>query len=142
MHSRSASSIFTTCHMTTLRGVGCRLLVPLSLQDCKERTMSMTRSTWLAVLAIFAAGTGRRAFLAPGRAAVGHFVIIRRRGARRLFRRRDCECDPGVPAIGPILRGEFLVAFEIEVTLGRGAQGNNEAELRADANHARLEATH
>src|SRR5262245_45742449 len=63
-----------------------------------------------------------------------------RRGARRLFRWRDYECDPGVPSVGPVLVGEFPVAFEIEVTLGRGGQGNDETDLRAHANHARLEA--
>src|SRR5262245_48838679 len=63
-----------------------------------------------------------------------------RRGARRLFRWRNYECDPGVPSVGPVLVGEFPVAFEIEVPLCRGGQGNNETELRAHANHARLEA--
>src|SRR5262245_24967202 len=63
-----------------------------------------------------------------------------RRGARRLFRRRDYECDPGVPAVGPVLVGEFPVALEIEVTLRRGAEGNNESELRTHADHLRLEA--
>src|SRR5260221_14154025 len=63
-----------------------------------------------------------------------------RRGARRLFRRRDHECDPGVPAVGPVLARQFPVAFEIEVALGRGAQGNNEPDLRAKTDHARLEA--
>src|SRR5262245_32651580 len=65
-----------------------------------------------------------------------------RRGARRLFRRRDHEGHPGVPAIGPILRGEFLVTFDIEVTLSRGGQGNDEPELRAHTDHLGLEATH
>jgi hypothetical protein len=36
--------------------------------------------------------------------------------------------------------GEFLVAFEIEVPFSRGGQRNNEPELRADADHLRLEA--
>jgi hypothetical protein len=65
-----------------------------------------------------------------------------RRGARRLFRRRDHECDPGIPAVGPVPAGKFPVGFEIEVTLSRGAQGNDESELRAGADHLRLEATH
>src|SRR5215471_14266178 len=65
-----------------------------------------------------------------------------RRCARRLFRWRDHECDPGVPAVGPVLVGEFPVAFEIEVTLHRAAQGNNESELRPGAHHLRLEAAH
>src|SRR5712691_9701084 len=38
-----------------------------------------------------------------------------RRGARRLFGRRDHECDPGIPAVGPVLVGEFPIALEIEV---------------------------
>src|SRR5262245_43470069 len=63
-----------------------------------------------------------------------------RRGARRLFRRRDHECDPGVPAIGPVVVGKFPVAFEIEVALRRVAQGNNDSELRTDADDLRLEA--
>ena len=50
-----------------------------------------------------------------------------RRGRRR---RRDHECDPRIPAIGPVLRGKFLVAFEIEVALHL-ADGKNESELRA-----------
>src|SRR5262245_41779477 len=65
-----------------------------------------------------------------------------RRGARRLFRRRENKCGPGIPAVGPILCGEFLVAFDVEVALRRGGQGNDESELRAHANHARLEAAH
>src|SRR5262245_25177029 len=63
-----------------------------------------------------------------------------RRGARHLFRWRDHECDPGVPAVGPVVVGKFPVAFEIEISLRRGGQGNDESELRADANHARVEA--
>src|SRR5262249_51192909 len=63
-----------------------------------------------------------------------------RRGARRLFRRRDYECDPGVPSVRSVVVGEFPVAFEIEVALRRGAQRNNDSELRADADDLRLEA--
>src|SRR5262249_19227352 len=63
-----------------------------------------------------------------------------RRGARRLFRRRDHECDPGVPAVGPVLAGELPVAFEIEITLRGAAQGDDVSELRADADNLRLEA--
>src|SRR5262249_49804049 len=37
-------------------------------------------------------------------------------GAGRLLRRRDHECHPGVPSVGPILVGEFPVAFDIEIT--------------------------
>src|SRR5262249_57827155 len=65
-----------------------------------------------------------------------------RRGARRLFRWRDYECDPGVPSVGPVLVGEFPVAFEIDVPLCRGGQRNNETELRAHAHHTRPEAAH
>src|SRR5262249_15389818 len=65
-----------------------------------------------------------------------------RRGARRLLRRGDHECDPTVPAGGPVLVGEFPVAFEIEITLRLGGQGNDESNLRAGAHHLRLEAAH
>src|SRR5262249_15444131 len=63
-----------------------------------------------------------------------------RRGARRLLCRRDHECDPGIPAVGPVLVGKFPVAFEIEITLRRGAQRNDEPELRAGTDDLRLEA--
>src|SRR5262249_7726935 len=63
-----------------------------------------------------------------------------RRGTRRLLRRRDHECDPGVPAVGPVLAGELPVAFEIEITLRGAAQGDDVSELRADADNLRLEA--
>src|SRR5262249_42009931 len=62
------------------------------------------------------------------------------RWGRRLFRWRDHECHPGVPSVGPVLVGEFPVAFEIEVPLCRGGQGNNKTDLRAHANPARPEA--
>src|SRR6516162_4313617 len=65
-----------------------------------------------------------------------------RRRARRLFRWRDHECDPSVPAIGPVLVGEFPVAFEIEITLHLSGQGDDEPDLRPGAHHLRLEATH
>jgi hypothetical protein len=64
------------------------------------------------------------------------------RSARRLFCRRDHECDPGIPAVGPVLVGEFPVAFDIEITLRLGGQGNDESELRPGAHHLRLEAAH
>ena len=32
-----------------------------------------------------------------------------RRGARRLFRRRDHERHPGIPAVGPVVMGELLI---------------------------------
>src|SRR5262249_22236732 len=62
------------------------------------------------------------------------------RRARRLLRRRDHECDPRVPAVGPVLVRELPVAPEIEVALRRGAQRNDEPDLRAGADHLRLEA--
>src|SRR5215831_17859589 len=65
-----------------------------------------------------------------------------RRSARRLFRRRDHECDPSIPAIGPVLIGEFPVAFEIEITLNLSGQGNDESDLRPGADDLRLEAAH
>src|SRR5262245_59841502 len=65
-----------------------------------------------------------------------------RRGARRLFCRRDHERDPAVPAGGPVLIAEFPVAFEIEVPLRLGGQGDDEPELRPGAHHLRLEAAH
>ena len=61
-------------------------------------------------------------------------------GARRLFCRRDHERDPGIPSVGPVLVGEFPIAFEIEITLRLGSQGNDESELRAGADDLRLEA--
>src|SRR5262249_31028325 len=64
-----------------------------------------------------------------------------RRGARRLFRGRDHECDPGVPAVGPVLVGECPVALQIEITLRRGAEGNNKSELWTRADDLRLEAS-
>jgi hypothetical protein len=61
------------------------------------------------------------ATIVQSRGTLGYLGIIRLGGgARRLFRRRDPERDPRIPAVGPILVGEFPVAFEIEVTLGRG----------------------
>ena len=63
-------------------------------------------------------------------------------GARRLFCRRDHEGDPGVPTVRPVLVGELPVAFKIEVSLRRCAQGDNESKLRAYADDARLEAAH
>src|SRR6516162_316604 len=64
------------------------------------------------------------------------------RTARRLLRRRDHECDPGVPAVRSVLVREFPVASEIEITLRLGGQGNDESELRPRAHHLRLEAAH
>src|SRR5262252_5659515 len=64
------------------------------------------------------------------------------RWARRLLRRRDIECDPAVPAGGPVLVAEFPVAFEIEITLKLIGQGNDVSELRPRAHNRRLEAAH
>src|SRR4029453_8529825 len=64
-----------------------------------------------------------------------------RRGARSLFRRRDHEGDPGIPAVGAILRGELLVALQIDVAL-QVTDRKDEAQLRADADHLRLKAAH
>jgi hypothetical protein len=50
------------------------------------------------------------------------------------------ECDPGIPSIGAVLRGKFLVAFDIEVTFCGGTQRNDKPDLGADADHLRLEA--
>src|SRR5689334_9192502 len=63
-----------------------------------------------------------------------------RRRARRLFRRRDHECDPTIPPGGPVLVDEFPLAFEVEITLRLAGQGNDEPELRSGAHDLRLEA--
>jgi hypothetical protein len=52
-------------------------------------------------------------------------------GARRLFCPRDHERDPGVPSGGPVLVGEFPVAFDIEINLRLGGQGNDEFRAAA-----------
>jgi hypothetical protein len=57
-----------------------------------------------------------------------YFVIIRR--------------DAALGVVRPAIVREFPIAFEIKVTLSRGADGNNESELRANADDLRLEATH
>src|SRR5439155_361361 len=64
-----------------------------------------------------------------------------RRGARRLLRRREHERDPGIPAIRPVCIVELPVALEVQIGPRRGADGNNEPDLRPDADHARLEAS-
>src|SRR5262245_15710050 len=64
------------------------------------------------------------------------------RSARRLFRWRDHECDPSIPSVGPVLVGEFPIAFEIEITLNLSGQGNDEPDLRPGADDLRLEAAH
>src|SRR5262245_15636802 len=93
-----------------------------------------------------AAKSAAMSLCATARTYRGSGLLLRhhssRRGARRLFRRRDHKCDPGVPAVRSILCGEFLVAFDVEVALRRGGQGNDEPELRAHTDHLGLEATH
>ena len=42
---------------------------------------------------------------------VGYFVTMRR-GADGVGAAGEIdECDPGIPAVGPVLRGKFLVAL-------------------------------
>ena len=62
-----------------------------------------------------------------------------RRGRGRWRCRRDHECDPGVPAVRPVLGGEFPVALEIEIAL-HVADREDEPDLRAEADDLRLEA--
>src|SRR5262249_48177399 len=64
---------------------------------------------------------------------------------RRYFRRglawrrgRDRESKPRVPALGPVLRREFPVALQVEITL-KISHREQVSELRADAGDARLE---
>src|SRR5262249_17778744 len=54
---------------------------------------------------------------------------------------RNRERDPGVPAVGPVFRCKFAVILQIEIAL-KVADGKDEAELRTNANHLRLEAAH
>src|SRR5215510_3569188 len=63
-----------------------------------------------------------------------------RRCCRLLLRRRDREGEPDVPALRPVLGAEFLVALEVQIALKLGAERNDVADLRADAEHLRLEA--
>jgi len=44
----------------------------------------------------------------------------------------DGKGQPGVPALGPVLCREFLVAFRVDVALGV-ADRKQEADLRTDA---------
>ena len=71
-------------------------------------------------------------------------ALFRDHGSPRCYRRRrrgrrDCECEPHVPAVRPIFAVEFPVAFEIEIAL-HIADRKQISDLRANANHARLEA--
>src|SRR5262245_36110556 len=58
---------------------------------------------------------------------------------RRGCRRRDRERDPGVPAVGTILRRELAVILQIEIAL-QVADRKDEAELRTSPEYLRLEA--
>src|SRR5262249_20518309 len=71
------------------------------------------------------------------RSRKAYFVTIRRGAV--LGACSAHERHPGVPAVGSVVVGEFPVAFEIDVALRRGAQGNDDSELRADADDLRLE---
>src|SRR6185436_14001417 len=55
----------------------------------------------------------------------------------RLWRYR--ECQPGVPAFGPVLRGEFLVCLHVDVAV-HVADRKQKADLRANAGDTRAEA--
>ena len=62
----------------------------------------------------------------------------------RRHRRRDREREPGVPAARPALMVEFGITLHVDVALHgpeRSLDGEDDADLRADAEHARLEAT-
>jgi hypothetical protein len=48
------------------------------------------------------------------------------------------ECQPGVPAFGPVLRSEFLVRFHVDVAV-HVADREQKADLRTDAGDARPE---
>src|SRR5258706_4228400 len=61
--------------------------------------------------------------------------------ARRLFRRRDHECDPCIPAIGPVCRVELRIGFEVHIAL-QIAERDDVTDLRPDADYLRLEATY
>src|SRR5215204_3817427 len=47
--------------------------------------------------------------------------------------RRDGQGEPHVPALGAVLGGEFLVAFEVEIALITLAERNDVADLGPDA---------
>src|SRR5215472_5099211 len=64
-----------------------------------------------------------------------YFVITRLGAVLGVCSAGNHESDPCVPAVGTVLVGELPVAFAIEVPLRRGAQGNDEAELRPDTNY-------
>src|SRR2546421_121480 len=55
--------------------------------------------------------------------------------------RRNHKRDPGIPAFRAALRGEFLVGFEVEVSLHAGDR-KEVSELWANSEHLGLEATH
>src|SRR5215475_11275818 len=54
--------------------------------------------------------------------------------------RRDHECGPHVPAVGPVCRVEFPVALEVHVALIVIAELEDVADLRSDAADPRFEA--
>src|SRR5580692_10287811 len=66
-------------------------------------------------------------------------VVGRRRGWRRRGR-RDRKGHPGIPAGGPVFRGELPIALEIEISLHLVGERNDEADLGTDACDLRLEA--
>src|SRR5262245_60422229 len=61
-----------------------------------------------------------------------------RRRCRRLW--RDGQGHPRVPALRPVLGLEFPVGLQVEIALGIFADREDVAELRPEAEHARLEA--
>src|SRR5262249_50878368 len=69
-----------------------------------------------------------------------HDARPRRLSGLLLRRRRDHECSPYVPAVGPVLTGEFPVALEVHVALIVVADFEDVADLRSDADDTRFEA--
>src|SRR5579872_1354958 len=53
----------------------------------------------------------------------------------------DVESYPGIPAGGPVFASEFPIRLEIEISLQLVAERKDVADLRADADDLRLEAT-
>ncbi len=58
---------------------------------------------------------------------------------RRGCRRRNRERDPGVPAVGTVLRCKFAIILQIEIAL-QVADRKDEAVLRANPDHLRVKA--
>src|SRR5215472_5500497 len=71
-------------------------------------------------------------------------LLLRKHGPRghrrRCCRWRNIERQPDVPACWPIFAGKFAVGFQVEVALQLVCERKNVTDLRADANHSRLEA--